>query len=50
MDKSAVRILVLDDEPFMLKLLAHMLIGLGFTEVTTCENGAAALERIGAPV
>jgi EAL domain-containing protein (putative c-di-GMP-specific phosphodiesterase class I)/FixJ family two-component response regulator len=46
MDKSAVRILVLDDEPFMLKLLAHMLVGLGFTAVATCESGAAALKLI----
>ena len=39
MNKSAIRILVLDDESFMLKLLGHMLAGLGFTSVTTCESG-----------
>ena len=44
MNKSTIRILVLDDEPFMLKLLGHMLANLGFTSVTTCDNGAAALE------
>lgn len=49
MDKSMLRILVLDDETFMLKLLARMLAGLGFTWVTTCDNGPAALERIDAP-
>ena len=48
MDKSAVRILVLDDEPFMLTLLAHMLAGLGFTSVATCDNGAAALQWVDA--
>ncbi len=32
----------------MLKLLAHMLAGLGYTMVTTCDNGHAALERIDA--
>lgn len=46
MDKSAARILVLDDESFMLKLLVHMLSGLGFTSVTTCDNGAEALQFV----
>lgn len=44
MNKSTIQILVLDDESFMLKLLGHMLAGLGFTSVTTYDNGAAALE------
>lgn len=42
-EKSTVRILVLDDEPFMLKLLSHMLANLGFTLVTVCDSGQAAL-------
>lgn len=46
--KSAVRILVLDDEPFMLKLLAHMLAAHGYTQVTTCDNGQGALDLIDA--
>jgi len=50
MDKSAVRILVLDDEPFMLDLLSHMLVELGFTSVTTCEKGTTALELVDAEV
>lgn len=41
--------MVLDDDPFMLKLLGHMLAELGFASVTTCENGAAALECFKAP-
>ena len=40
-------VLVLDDDPFMLKLLALMLAGLGCTRVTTCLSGNAALEWIG---
>ncbi|TAN70406.1 MAG: EAL domain-containing protein [Methylobacter sp.] len=48
-DKSALRILVLDDESFMLKLLARMLANLGFTQVTTCDNGRGALEGIDCP-
>lgn len=42
-------ILVLDDEPFMHKLLAHMLGQLGFTSVRTCGNGLAALQWVDAP-
>lgn len=44
--KSDIHILVLDDEPFMLKLLAQQLTNLGFTDVATCDNGQTALERV----
>lgn len=44
--KHASRILVLDDEPFMLKLLSRMLGNLGFTSVSTFDNGQAALQYI----
>ena len=47
--KSAIRILALDDEPLMLKLLGHMLANLGFTHVITCDNGHAALEYVDSP-
>lgn len=47
--KSAIRILVLDDEPFMLKLLTHMLAKLEFTPVTTCDSGRVALESFDSP-
>lgn len=43
---SDIRLLVLDDEPFTLKLLAQLLINLGFTHVDTCDNGQAALDRV----
>ena len=46
--KPEIQILVLDDEPFMLKLLARILSNLGFTQVTTCDNGQTALERVDA--
>ena len=49
-EKSAVRVLVLDDEPFMLKLLSHMLANSGYTQVTTCDNGQAALDCFDSPV
>ncbi len=37
---------MLDDESFMLKLLNRILTNLGFTSVTLCDNGRAALERV----
>lgn len=48
-DKTALRILVLDDEHFMLKLLSHVLGKLGFSLVTTCDSGREALELIDCP-
>jgi EAL domain-containing protein (putative c-di-GMP-specific phosphodiesterase class I)/FixJ family two-component response regulator len=44
--KEGIRILVLDDEPFMRKLLTRMLNGLGFASVISCDGGRAALELI----
>ncbi len=44
--KSEAEILVLDDDPFMLKLLRLMLGDLGFKRVTACASGSAALESI----
>lgn len=48
-EKYAIRILVLDDEPFMLKLLGHMLFNLEFTSVLTCDSGRVALESFDSP-
>ncbi|MDB6062544.1 MAG: response regulator receiver (CheY-like) modulated diguanylate phosphodiesterase domain [Verrucomicrobiaceae bacterium] len=48
MNKAAIRILVLDDEHFMQKMLAHMLATLGFSSVDTCDNGLSALEWVDA--
>ena len=45
-NKAYIRILVLDDEPFMLKLMGRMLENLGFTSVMTCNTGSAALELV----
>ena len=45
--------LVIDDEPFMLKLLSHQLANLGISEVRTCERASdaiALLEGDGADV
>lgn len=48
-EKSTVRILMLDDESFMLKLLGHVLANLGFTQVTRCDSGRAALASLDSP-
>ena len=45
LDRSSIKVLVLDDEPFMLRLLAHLLGELGFTRVATCDNGVDALRQ-----
>ena len=45
-EKSTVRILMLDDEPFMLKLIGRLLANLGFTQVTRCDSGRAALASL----
>ncbi len=50
MDDLKIKILVLDDEPFMLKLLEHILVDLGYAPVSTCDNGQAALELIAGSV
>jgi EAL domain-containing protein (putative c-di-GMP-specific phosphodiesterase class I) len=49
MDTTGPRILVLDDEHFMLKLVARMLGDLGLHAVRTCDNGSAALELLKDP-
>jgi EAL domain-containing protein (putative c-di-GMP-specific phosphodiesterase class I)/FixJ family two-component response regulator len=46
MDPSTTEILLLDDDPFMLKLLSVMLAQLGFTRVAVCDGGEKALQRV----
>ncbi len=48
-NESLVRILVLDDEPFMGKVLCHMLAELGHTRVSCHKSGPAALATLDAP-
>jgi EAL domain-containing protein (putative c-di-GMP-specific phosphodiesterase class I) len=43
---SARRMLVIDDDPFTLKLMRRILARQGFFEVTACASGQAALETI----
>ncbi len=40
---SNIKILILDDDPFILKLLTRMLAKQGFTAVSACDNGRDAL-------
>ena len=46
---ASSRILILDDDPFMLKLLSTMLTQFGYSQVTCLENGAEALELCRVP-
>lgn len=46
MDRLAVKILLLDDEPFILKLHAHILSEAGFSSIRSFDTGARALEDI----
>lgn len=46
---SAIKILVLDDDPFALKLFTRMLESSGYTAFSTCDNGRAALELVDRP-
>jgi len=43
---SKIKILILDDDTFMLKLLTRMLTKQGYTTVSACDNGQDALKRI----
>jgi EAL domain-containing protein (putative c-di-GMP-specific phosphodiesterase class I)/FixJ family two-component response regulator len=45
-DNTEIRILVLDDELFALKLHAQVLSSLGFTSVSTAQSGHEALARM----
>jgi EAL domain-containing protein (putative c-di-GMP-specific phosphodiesterase class I)/DNA-binding NarL/FixJ family response regulator len=45
----ALKVLILDDEPFMRMLLSEMLSNLGLTQTTAYENGTEALAYINSP-
>jgi CheY-like chemotaxis protein len=49
LDPRAARIVLLDDDSFMLTMLARMLAQLGYTEVIACESGEKALQQVAAP-
>lgn len=44
-----IKILVLDDDPFTLKLIERMLGNLGYTAVATRDSGRVALELVDSP-
>ena len=45
-DRAQIRIVALDDEPFMLNLLVRALEQLGFAQITACSNGHDALAEL----
>ncbi|MGB4359239.1 MAG: EAL domain-containing response regulator [Rhodoferax sp.] len=48
-EKSAIKIMLLDDEPFMLELNSHLLATLGYDTVATYTNATAALASFDDP-
>ncbi len=48
-DRAQIRILALDDEPFMLSLLVSTLSQLGYAQVTACGNAHDALREMDDP-
>jgi EAL domain-containing protein (putative c-di-GMP-specific phosphodiesterase class I)/FixJ family two-component response regulator len=46
LDPTTTGIVLLDDDPFMLKLLTHMLAQLGYTRVVACDSGQMALQQV----
>jgi CheY-like chemotaxis protein len=45
-DKTTTGIVLLDDDPFMLKLLTQMLTRLGYTRVVAYDSGQKALQHV----
>jgi EAL domain-containing protein (putative c-di-GMP-specific phosphodiesterase class I)/DNA-binding NarL/FixJ family response regulator len=45
-DPTSTGIVLLDDDPFMLKLLTQMLARLGYTRVVACDCGQKALQQV----
>src|SRR5580698_5086400 len=43
---ASAGIVLLDDDPFMLKLLSKMLAQLGYTRVVACDCGQKALQQV----
>jgi CheY-like chemotaxis protein len=49
LDPKTAGIVLLDDDPFMLKLMTHMLAQLGYTHVVACDGGSKALQYLNDP-
>ena len=48
-ERPEIRVLLLDDEPFILKLMGRIVVNLGFKHVTLCTSGADALRYVDSP-
>jgi EAL domain-containing protein (putative c-di-GMP-specific phosphodiesterase class I)/ActR/RegA family two-component response regulator len=46
MEAADLKILLVDDDTFILKLLTRMLVNHGFKSITACDNGPDALKKI----
>ncbi len=45
-NRSALKVLVIDDDPFQLEFIADALKGLGITDITLADNGNKALQAV----
>ena len=50
MEVADLKILLVDDDTFILKLLTKMLMNQGLKYITACDNGADALDKMNDPV
>lgn len=48
-DRAQIKVLAVDDEPFMLSLLMHTLDNLGFGQLTACGSAQEALKEMDGP-
>jgi EAL domain-containing protein (putative c-di-GMP-specific phosphodiesterase class I)/DNA-binding NarL/FixJ family response regulator len=46
---ESIRIVIVDDDPFMLKMMTRMLERLGCSQVCACEGGEAGIRQLSAP-
>jgi EAL domain-containing protein (putative c-di-GMP-specific phosphodiesterase class I)/ActR/RegA family two-component response regulator len=49
MEAADLKILLVDDDTFILKLLTKMLVNQGFKSISACDNGPDALKKIDHP-
>ena len=45
-NRSALKVLVIDDDPFQLEFIADALKGLGISDITLAESGSKALNAV----
>jgi EAL domain-containing protein (putative c-di-GMP-specific phosphodiesterase class I)/DNA-binding NarL/FixJ family response regulator len=49
LEPQSIRIVIVDDDPFMLKMMTRMLERLGCSQIRACEGGEAGIRQLSAP-